>query len=99
MKIRRLLVMTSVVVVAMIITTGLVFALGTGATIGGGEGNSAEGDFATVGGGENNAADGAHSTVGGGAENTASGHTHSEKPRRSMIADQSAPQALPLTHT
>jgi hypothetical protein len=89
MKTRRLMVIASLVLVTLLITTGVVFAVGRGAvnqgrnstaegdfsTVSGGRDNNipATGDFATIGGGQNNTADRAHSTVGGGLDNAASG--------------------------
>jgi Chaperone of endosialidase len=55
------------------VNTGLVFALGNGATIGGGTNNSADGEFATVSGGTSNIARGTYATVGGGFGNRGSG--------------------------
>jgi hypothetical protein len=54
------------------VNTGLVFALGNGATISGGENNRAEGEYATVSGGINNIADGEYATASGGFGNIAS---------------------------
>ena|SRR5918999_1404459 len=89
MKTRKLLVITSLALVALLVTAGVVFALGIDAvnqgidstaegdfsTVSGGGNNNipAEGDFATIGGGENNTAERNHDTVGGGSGNTANG--------------------------
>jgi trimeric autotransporter adhesin len=89
MKKHRLPVITSLVLVALIIATGVVFAQDTGAvnqgtdstaggdfsTVSGGKNNNIpEGaDFATIGGGRDNIASGEASTVGGGDNNQAQG--------------------------
>jgi hypothetical protein len=72
MKIRRLPVITSLVLVTLIIATGVVFAQGMGA-VNQGTDSTAEGDFSTVSGGRFNTASNNDSTIGGGAANTASG--------------------------
>lgn len=48
-KKRELIVITKLAIVALSITTGTVFALGSFAFVGGGDNNTADGDFATVG--------------------------------------------------
>jgi hypothetical protein len=89
MKTRRFIVITSLVMVSLLITTGVVVALGVGAvnqgtdstaegdfsTVSGGRNNNIPetGDFATIGGGENNTAENTHDTIGGGGGNTARG--------------------------
>ena len=57
-KKRKLIVIATLAIVALSITTGTVFALGTFAFVGGGENNTADGDFATVGAGDSNNASG-----------------------------------------
>jgi hypothetical protein len=87
MKMRRYAVIASLVVAAILITSGVVVALGVGAvnqgtdstaegdfsTVSGGRNNNIPdtADFATISGGENNTADGEYSTVGGGSGNIA----------------------------
>jgi hypothetical protein len=78
MKTRKSVVITSLVLVALIIATGVIFAQGMGA-VNQGTDSTAEGDFSTVSGGRFNNASGEFSTVGGGGGdseetgNTASG--------------------------
>jgi hypothetical protein len=89
MERRGSLVITSLVLVALTITTGMVLAddgpngqhddgtnstlAGNFSTVSGGLDNAATADVATVGGGQNNTASGVQSTVSGGIANTASG--------------------------
>ena len=64
---RKLVLIISLAMVALLITSGVVFAgvKGFHATIGRGQDNTAAGDFGTVGGGRGNAASGEDSTIGG----------------------------------
>jgi hypothetical protein len=66
----RLLVTTLLVLVALLITMGVLMASitgkGRGSTIAGGTNNAADDDFSTVGGGSRNTAGGVGSTVSGG---------------------------------
>ena len=89
MKTRKSAVITFLVLVALLITTGVAFALGVGAvnqgtnstaegdssTVSGGRDNNIpdSGDFTTISGGGSNTASGEISTIGGGLGNTASG--------------------------
>ena len=68
-KKRKLIVIATLAIVALSITTGTVFALGTFAFVGGGENNTADGDFATVGAGDSNNASGDYASILGGRPN------------------------------
>ena len=70
-KKRKLIVIATLAIVALSITTGTVFALGTFAFVGGGENNTADGDFATVGAGDSNNASGDYASILGGRSNRA----------------------------
>jgi hypothetical protein len=64
---------TSVALVAITLTCSA-YAGGLGSTVGGGQGNTANGDFASVAGGFYNSADGTYSEVAGGYQNYAIGY-------------------------
>jgi hypothetical protein len=64
MKSRRVMVIASLVLISLLITTGVVVALGVGA-VNQGTNSTAEGDFSTVSGGRLNNASGDFSTIGG----------------------------------
>jgi hypothetical protein len=65
-------IIASLVLVSLLITTGIAFALGMGA-VNQGTDSTAEGDFSTVSGGKDNNTDHDFATIGGGEANTASG--------------------------
>jgi Chaperone of endosialidase len=68
-KTRKSVVITALVLVALIIATGVIFAQGTGA-VNQGTNSTAEGNFSTVSGGRFNTARGEFSTIGGGGGNS-----------------------------